>query len=93
MHDRLPLPQPDLDWSLTGPRPVKESPRPGREGYWEREKFFNLPRPVLDRTTQTGRPVPQPVDRFGHSLDRLSVFCPEKPIFLFLSFLTLRQGL
>ncbi|RVW42517.1 hypothetical protein CK203_087821 [Vitis vinifera] len=40
-------------------------PRPGREGYWEREKVFDLPRSVLDRTISTGRPVPQPVDRLG----------------------------
>ncbi|RVX00402.1 Retrovirus-related Pol polyprotein from transposon TNT 1-94 [Vitis vinifera] len=33
-----------LNRTSTGPRPIKESPRPGREGYWEREKVFNLPR-------------------------------------------------
>ena len=61
-----------LNRTSTGPRLVRETPRPGREGYWEREKVFDLPRPVLDRATPTGRPVPQLVE----------LFWPRKPIFL-----------
>ena len=71
MHDRLPLPQPDLDWSSTGPLLVRETPRPGKKGYWEIEKVFDLP-----------RPVPQPVELVGYSLDRLSLFGPENLFFL-----------
>ncbi|RVW70399.1 hypothetical protein CK203_056694 [Vitis vinifera] len=40
---RLSLLQSDLDWSSIGSRPVRETPRSGREGYWEREKIFDLP--------------------------------------------------
>ena len=58
-------PQPGIDRSSTGHRPVRETLRPGREGYLEIEKVFDLPRPVLDRTTTIGQPIPQLVDRLA----------------------------
>ena len=70
---------------MTGYRCLNQTsiePRPGREGYWEREEVFDLPRSVLDWTSTTGRLVPQPV---GHSLDRLSLFGPEN-LFFFIPF-------
>ena len=63
-----------LDQTSTGPRP-------GKEGYWEREKLFGLPRPVLDRMSTTGQPIPQPVESIGHNLDRLSLFDLENLFF------------
>ena len=77
----------------TGHQLVRETPRLGREGYWEREKVFDLPQPVLDQTSTIDQLDPQLVEPVGHSLDRLSLFSPENLFFLFLSFLTLRQGL
>ena len=71
-----------LNRTSIGPRPRRESSRPGREGHWEREKVLVHPRPVLDRTRSTGRPVPQPIELVGHSLDRLSLFGPENLFFL-----------
>ena len=65
-------------------------PQPGREGYWMRESVFDTPRPVLDRTGLTGRPVPQSVELVGHSLDRLSLLASKTYLFQFLSFLTLK---
>ena len=55
-----------LDQTSTGPRP-------GKEGYWEREKLFGLPQPVLDQMSTIGRLVPQPVESVGHKTDRLSL--------------------
>ncbi|KAL6316630.1 hypothetical protein AAG906_019538 [Vitis piasezkii] len=57
------------------------------------KRFLCLPRPDLDRTRETGRPVPKPVEPVGHSLDRLSLLAPKTYLFLFLSFPILRQGL
>ena len=74
MHDRLLL-----------PRLGKESPRLEREGHWEREKVFGIPRSVLDRTRSIGRPVPQPVETVGHSLYWLSLFSLVNLFFQFLS--------
>ena len=47
----------------------------------------------LDRTRETGRPVPQQVEPVGHSLDRMSFLALKTYPFLFLSFPILRQGL
>ena len=44
MHDRLPLPQSELDRSSTG----KRNTSIGKRGYWERNKVFDLPRPNED---------------------------------------------
>ena len=76
----------NLDWEGS-------EPQPGREDYWMRESVFDTPRPDLDRIGWTSRPVPQPVEPVGHSLDRLSLLAPKTFLFKFLSFLLLRQGL
>ena len=70
MYERLPLPQSDLD--------REENHLDLEEKATRRERsFFDLPRLVLDRTSTTGRPVTQPVELVGHSLDRLSFLGPE----------------
>ena len=61
----------------TGPRLVRETPRPGRKGYWEREKIFDFSQPD-DHNRFTGSLTGWSV---GNSLDRLSLFGLEKPIF------------
>ena len=35
----------------------------------------------IDRTSTTGRPVPQPIEPVGHNLDRLSLFSLENLFF------------
>ena len=82
MHDRLPLPQWDLD--------REENHLDQEEKAIGRERNFWC---ILDRTRATGQPVPQPVELVGHSLDRLSLLAPKTYLFQFLSLLTLRQGL
>ena len=68
MHDRLPLPQPDLD------REEKATRR-------ERKFLASLDRSStgraqpIDRTSTTGRSVPQPVEP-------VEPLWPRKPIFL-----------
>ena len=86
MHDRLPLPRPDLD--RTRVRLDREEKATGRE-----RRLLCLPRPDLDRTRETGQSVPKPIEPVGHSLDRLSLLAPKTYPFLFLSFPILRQGL
>ena len=63
MLDRLPLPQPNLD--------REENPLDREEKAIGREKLFGLPRSVLDRTSTTGRPVPQSVEPFFGSTPKL----------------------
>ncbi|RVX14473.1 hypothetical protein CK203_017312 [Vitis vinifera] len=78
--------RPDLD--RTRVRLDREEKATGRE-----RRFLCLPRPDLDRTRETGRPVTQPVEPVGHSLDRMSLLALKTYPFLFLSFPILRQGL
>ena len=80
MHDRLPLPQPNPDRISTSKRNTSTGKR-RLLGEREREKVFDLPKPVLDRTSTIGQPVPQLVESVGHSLDRLSFFDPENLFF------------
>ena len=78
MHDRLPLPQSDLD--------REENHLDLEEKATRRErKFWYNPRSVLGWTrstgSSTGRPIPQPVEPVGHSLDRLNLFGTENLFF------------
>ena len=86
-----------LDWTSTRPRSDLDRTRVGLDredkATGRERRFLCLPRPDLDRTRETGRPVPQPVEPVGHSLDRMSLLALKTYTFLFLSFPILRQGL
>ena len=71
MLDRLPLPRPILD--------QEENHLDRKEKATGRERNFLA---SLDQTRKIGRPVPQPVEPVGLSLDRLSLFGPENLFFL-----------
>ena len=79
--------------ALTRGRPGRDEPQPGRGSYWMKESVFCTPRLDLDRIRATGRPVPQPIESVGQSLDQLNLLALKTYHFQFLSFLTLRQGL
>ena len=81
-----------LDQTLTGPQPGNRVPQLRRKGYWMRESVFGTLGLDLDRTRAINRPVPQPVEPVGQSLNWLSLLASKTYLFQFISFLTLRQG-